>query len=290
MDSQTILIVLFLTLVGLGCGVAIFLANRFLPEEDRFLKKTEEVAQYLPGMNCGACGKPGCFAYAGEVARDIGVLKSSPCMLLTNDERKLAALGGHLGVDLSGCVKMVSIIHCAGDSEPLFEYRGISSCRAAAQLSAGYKRCPYGCLGFGDCAAVCPVDAISIDETRKIAVVDPERCTGCGLCEKECPQNLIEIVPASLPQYLACNYLSKLNIPGRERCSIGCIHCRICVKVSTQGEVTWNDRLDLPHFDPEASLPATAAIAKCPKKVIFRLDAAGASSSPPDTVSCMLES
>ena len=62
MDSNTILIIISLTLIGLGCGIAIFLANRFLPEEDKQLKKTEEISKYLPGANCGACGKPGCFA------------------------------------------------------------------------------------------------------------------------------------------------------------------------------------------------------------------------------------
>jgi len=270
MDAQTIIIITFLTLVGLGCGIAIFLANRFLPEEDKLLKRTEEVAQYLPGMNCGACGKPGCFAYAGAVAKDINILKMSPCSTLTHDEEKLEALGECLGMDLSGSVKKVSIIHCAGDSELLFDYMGVTTCKAAAQLSAGYKKCPYGCLGLGDCAAVCPVDAISIDEEKKIAVVDPKKCIGCGLCEKECPHNLIEIVPSNMPQYLACNYLSKMNIPGRDRCSIGCIHCRLCVKASEHGEVTWNDKLDLPFFDPELLLSAPAAIEKCPKKVIFK--------------------
>lgn len=277
MDTQTLLIIIFLTLIGTGCGIAIFLANRFLPEENPLLKKTEEVAQYLPGMNCGACGKPGCFAYAGEVAKNFNFLKSSPCMTLSNDEQKLEALGKYLGIDLSGNVKKVSIIHCAGDSEKLFDYHGVNTCKAAAQLSAGYKKCPYACLGLGDCAIVCPVDAISIDEERKVAIVDPEKCIGCGLCEKECPHGLIEIVPSDMPQYLACNYLSKINIPGRERCSLGCIHCRLCVKASEHEEVTWNDAKDLPFFDPEKMLPATAAIEKCPKKVIFKRETGTAS-------------
>jgi len=272
MDSQTLIIIIFLTLVGLGCGIAIFLANRFLPEEDKFLKKTEEVAQYLPGMNCGACGKPGCFAYAGEVAKDVDVLKDYPCMVLNNDKEGLQALGESLGIDLSGSTKKVSIIHCAGDSEMLFDYRGLTTCKAAAQLSGGYKKCPYGCVGLGDCITVCPVEAITKDVERDITVIDPKKCIGCGLCVKECPHNLIEIVPSEMPQYLACNYLSKKNIPGRDRCSIGCIHCRLCVKASENDEVTWNDAKDLPFFDPEKLLPAPAAIKKCPKKIIFERD------------------
>lgn len=273
MDVQTVIIVIALTLVGLGCGIAIFLANRFLPEEDPLLKRTEEVAKHLPGMNCGACGNPGCFAYASELAKDIDVLKRSPCMTLMNDEKSVEALGKLLGVDLSaGSMKKVAIVHCAGDSEFLYDYKGVHTCRGAAQLSAGYKKCPFGCLGFGDCAVVCPVGAISMDKEKNIAVVDPAKCIGCGLCTKECPHKLIEILPADTPQYLACSYQAKKNIPGRERCSIGCIHCKMCVRASEHGEVSWNEKMDLPVFDPEKLLPAPAAIGKCPRKVIFRRD------------------
>lgn len=272
MAAEEIIIIMALTMIGLACGIAIFLANRFLPEEDKMLARTEEVAQYLPGMNCGACGKPGCFAYAGEVANDTEILKAYPCNVLNNDKEGMKALGDALGLDLSGSEKKVALLHCAGDSELLYEYEGVTTCKGAAQLSAGFKKCPYGCTGLGDCAVVCPADAITIDDERRIAVIDPTKCIGCGLCTKECPHQLIEIAPAGTPQYLACNYLSKMNIPGRDRCSIGCIHCRMCVKFSENDEVTWNDAKDLPFFDPEKLQPAPAAIAKCPKKVIFERD------------------
>jgi H+/Na+-translocating ferredoxin:NAD+ oxidoreductase subunit B len=270
--DNTVLIIVSLTLVGMICGIAIFLVNRFLPEEDKLLKKTEEISKFLPGMNCGACGHPGCFAYAGEIAKDINILKTGPCMVLMNDDKKVKALGNALGVDLSSGDKKVAVVHCGGNSEILYEYKGIDTCKAAAQLSSGFKKCPYGCFGFGDCVTVCPENAISIDPEKKIVVIDPDKCIGCGLCTKECPQNLIEIIPAKMPQYLACNYLSKKNIPGRERCSLGCIHCRLCVKASENEEVTWNEEKDLPFFDPEKCVPSPAAIEKCPRKVIFKRD------------------
>ena len=163
-----------------------------------------------------------------------------------------------------------AIIHCAGDSEILYDYSGVSTCKGAYQLSSEYRKCPYGCLGLGDCATVCPVDAISIDQQMHIALVDPAKCIGCSLCVQECPHNLIEMIPACMPQYLACNDLAKSNIAGRERCDIGCIHCRLCVKVSENNEVTWNDKLDLPSFDAVKRLPAQTAIEKCPKKIIFK--------------------
>jgi len=271
MDGNTILIIGSLTLIGLGCGIAIFMVNRFLPKEDEQLKKTEEIAKYLPSANCGACGKPGCFAYAREVSKDVEFLKKNPCMQLMNDEKRAKELGEFLGVDLfAGNVKKVAVVHCSGDSEILFDYKGIHTCKSASQLSAGYKKCPYGCLGFGDCVAVCPEHAISIDDKKRVAVIDPEKCIGGGLCVDECPFNLIEIIPEDMPQYLACNYLSKKNIPGRERCSIGCIHCKLCIKASEKEEVIWNEEKDLPFFNPEKCTPAPAAIEKCPRKIIFK--------------------
>ncbi len=266
--DNTLLIIIILTLVGLGCGVAIFLVNRFLPEEDAMLKKTEEISSYLPGMNCGACGHPGCFAYAGAVARDIDTLQTSPCMALMSDEDNLCKLGEALGVELSCGEKKVAVVHCVGGSEPLYSYEGVDTCVGAMQLSLGYNKCPYSCLGFGDCAKVCPVSAIHINSEKNVAEIDPKVCIGCGLCVETCPQKLIEIIPDRMPQYLACNYQSKKNIPGRERCDDGCIHCRLCLKAAEDGEVGWNEKKDLPTFDAQECKLAEASIEKCPKNII----------------------
>jgi NAD-dependent dihydropyrimidine dehydrogenase PreA subunit len=46
------------------------------------------------------------------------------------------------------------------------------------------------CTGCGACAEVCPVDAISVDDTAK---VDPETCTECGTCVDECPVEAISM-------------------------------------------------------------------------------------------------
>ena len=59
-----------LTAIGIACGVLIYVANRVLPSEPESLKKAEEVSENLPGMNCGACGYPGCFAYAQALSED----------------------------------------------------------------------------------------------------------------------------------------------------------------------------------------------------------------------------
>ncbi len=43
------------------------------------------------------------------------------------------------------------------------------------------------CVGCGYCVKVCPYNARSIDEVRKIAVVHPHLCDSCGACVVACP-------------------------------------------------------------------------------------------------------
>lgn len=44
------------------------------------------------------------------------------------------------------------------------------------------------------CKEVCPADAISRN-TENIIIVDPELCTGCGLCVESCPFRAIFLHP-----------------------------------------------------------------------------------------------
>jgi len=43
------------------------------------------------------------------------------------------------------------------------------------------------CTGCGACLAVCPYSAITMDQSRKTAVVNPALCKGCGACAAACP-------------------------------------------------------------------------------------------------------
>jgi ferredoxin len=51
---------------------------------------------------------------------------------------------------------------------------------------------PEKCTRCGLCVEVCPVQAISLTEAA--AVVDGRKCTGCGACVGECPTGAISMV------------------------------------------------------------------------------------------------
>jgi len=235
--------------IGLVAGLIIYLVYIKVPQKVKGLEKTEAINAILPGMNCGACGKPGCFGYAQALALDSDLVTKTPCTQLLQDDEKLEQLEKALGVtlDVSAMAKK-ALVHCGGDSEAVYLYSGIETCKAAAQLLSGYKRCPYACLGLGDCAKVCPVDAIFTDQEKKIVVVNREKCTGCGLCVAECPLNLVELVPADTKISFLCNYQPLKSIPGRERCEYACIHCRKCFKACEDEAIEWDKAKAVPQI------------------------------------------
>ncbi len=58
------------------------------------------------------------------------------------------------------------------------------------------------CTGCGKCAALCPVEAMSVvsandpsDRRRKKARVDEAVCLGCGVCVRPCPKSAIALKP-----------------------------------------------------------------------------------------------
>lgn len=235
--------------IGLLFGIIIYLVYIKVPKKVRGIEKTEEIYAILPGMDCGACGKPGCFGYAQALAQDPEVIYKTPCPMTVQDAGRLKRLEEALGLSLdTSAMSKKALIHCAGYSETIYHYSGVKTCKGAAQLLSGYKKCPFACLGLGDCIRVCPADAIFIDPEKKVAVVDRDKCTGCGLCVAECPVNLIELVPANTKIAFLCSYKPLRNIPGRERCDYACTHCRKCFLACEDGAIVWDKAKAVPEI------------------------------------------
>ena len=269
MDILTITI---LSAIGIVCGILIFLVYRFLPKESGSIKKIEEISACLPGANCGACGFPGCFAYAQALTKDKNIFFTNTCATVLQEPKMLKDLEKVLGIEVdSSKINKKAVIHCHGNSDVIGDYTGIKSCKVATKLVGGDKRCPYGCLGYGDCVAVCPKNAISIDKEMNVAVIDPDKCIGCGLCVKECPRGIIKLVPAKANIVYQCSYESLKNIPGRERCDMGCLHCKKCFKACENGAIIWDEEKSVPNFDFSKCTMCGKCIEACPRNRLIEL-------------------
>lgn len=45
------------------------------------------------------------------------------------------------------------------------------------------------------CQIVCPVEAIYFDEKTGVTIIDESNCTGCMVCEEECPLHMVRFIP-----------------------------------------------------------------------------------------------
>ncbi len=269
---STGLIIIILSSIGIICGILIFMVNRFLPKEPESLKKAEDVSKYLPGANCGACGFPGCFAYARALAKDKNTFFTSTCATVLQEPAMLKGLEKELDIKIDpSAIKKKAVVHCYGNSPLIGNYTGVKTCNSASKLMGGYKSCPYGCLGLGDCVAVCPNNAISIDKEMNVAVIDPDKCNGCGICVNECPRNIIKLVPADSNIVYLCSYQPIRNIPGREKCDKGCLHCKKCFRTCENGAIIWDEEKSVPNFDFSKCDMCGKCIEACPHGRLIKL-------------------
>jgi len=53
------------------------------------------------------------------------------------------------------------------------------------------KQCPHPV----PCANACPNDAIIVGSSQNARVVDPDKCTGCKMCQRACPWDMMSFDP-----------------------------------------------------------------------------------------------
>lgn len=230
--------------------------------------RIERVNEALPGANCGGCGYIGCNEYAEAV-----VAGNAPADLCTvGGASCAAALAEILGLEMEESWPRRPVVHCGArtaDRLQRNEYRGEPTC-AAANIISGVQGCVYGCLGLGDCRQACDFDAIHIIDG--LAVVDYEKCVGCGACARVCPRNIISMVPFKAEQMLAVICSNKdFAKDVKAVCRVGCTGCGLCAKMSELFTVSDNlPAIDYDRYDAAAFVQDIAkAVEKCPMKRLF---------------------
>ena len=224
--------------IGAVCAVMLVLASKFfaVKEDTVYL----EIRECLPGANCGACGYAGCDGYAKALSTGE---EEKINLCIPGADAAAQKMADILGKDFEDVVEQVAVIHCMGDcthTSNKMDYVGIQSCEAAKLMYGGQGKCVFGCMGFGDCAAVCPENAICIE--NGIAHIDPRRCIGCGICTRACPRGLITLTDAVRKVVVTCNNTEKGALV-RSKCSGGCIGCKKCEKICPAGAIKVENNL-----------------------------------------------
>lgn len=260
--------VLILGGVGLVFGVFIAVANKrlWVWEDPRI----DIVSQMLPNANCGACGLPGCRAFAEQAVA--GNVKPAQCTVSGDAARQQIA--SYLGVDAGEAVRNVARLLCAGGSDVAgyqAEYRGLPTCAAAAAVAGGAKGCVWGCLGLADCARVCDFDAIHMSEFG-LPVVDIDKCTACGDCVEACPKGLLELRPVNAGLLVQCKNLIAGD-DALEQCKVACTACGKCVQDAAAGLISVASGVAVLDYS-KISLATPGAVERCPTGAIVWLSGA----------------
>lgn len=248
---------------GVGIFVGVFLGiagKKFAVEVD---EKEIAVREELPGNNCGGCGFPGCDGLAKAIAA--GEAPANACPVGGEPVgKKIAAI---MGAEVKEGRKMVAFVHCSGDCEKTsnnYQYEGIEDCGMMQYVpTGGPKSCRYGCTGYGNCAKVCPFDAIHV--VNGVAVVDKEKCKACKKCIAACPKHLIGLVPYDAVSHVACSTPEK-GKPVMNACKVGCIACKKCEKNCHEGAITVEN--NTPVIDYDKCTNCGKCKEDCPRKCI----------------------
>jgi electron transport complex protein RnfB len=263
--SLSVLLTAAAVMAAIGVLLAVILAIAGLKLAVQEDPRVITVEGLLPGTNCGACGKPGCRAFAEALVA--GESTPSGCSVSSPDGRDQIA--AYLGVDVGSAERRVARLACAGGSHVARQrvrYEGLATCRAAALVAGGGKGCAWGCLGLGDCETVCTFDAIAMDR-HNLPVVDEALCTACGDCVRICPKQLFSIVDQARPLWVACNSL----LAGEEaeaECEVACTGCGKCAADGAPGLIEIRNGLAVVN-PARIEVASEAAIQRCPTGAIL---------------------
>lgn len=260
MFTTYILPVLAFAGMGLLAGVLLTFASKMF--EVKTDERIEKINEVLPQANCGACGCAGCADYANGI-----ITKGLPANLCKPGGPDTATKISEItGTEAGEVIPEVAVLHCSGDCNATgikYNFSGIKTCAAVKRFYSGNSTCSFGCVGFGDCAAVCELNAITI--INDIAHIDRNKCLGCGQCAAACPNSLITVIPKNAKTIVRCSSQDN-GKTTKLSCKNGCIGCKMCEKVCETGAITVSDFHA--SIDYSKCVDCGACAEKCPVKVI----------------------
>ncbi|MEG1869499.1 MAG: RnfABCDGE type electron transport complex subunit B [Oscillospiraceae bacterium] len=258
--SPIVFPVVAVTIIGLILGLVLSIASKvFAVQVD---ERVTQLREALPGANCGGCGFAGCDEYSAKMVSE-GAPTNKCAVGGAETAKKLSAI---LGVDCGDIVPKVAVVKCkghTGTTEYKEEFVGPQTCLACSTLWKGRTTCPTACLGFGDCANICPQHAIKI--VNNVAVIDRDLCIGCGMCAKQCPNHVIELMPKTSNVFVACSNTEK-GLDTKKNCTNGCIGCGKCEKNCPGEAITVTN--NVAHVDYSKCCDCGICVAGCPTKAI----------------------
>ncbi|NCO63379.1 MAG: Fe-S cluster domain-containing protein [Flavobacteriales bacterium] len=267
MTDSIIYSVLLLTSLGIMAAIILYVVSKkFYVYENPLIAEIEDI---LPAANCGGCGSPGCKAFAEKLvnSEDISVLF---CPVGGNAVMKLVS--EVLGKEVLEKDPTVAVLRCQGacDVRPkTTEYQGPKSCVISSLIYSGETDCQYGCLGDGDCVAVCKFDAMYMDEATGLPVIISDKCTSCGACVEACPRDIIEMRPKNkrdLKIFVGCLNEDKAGIAKRA-CEVACIGCSKCLDVCPKDAISIEN--NLAYIDPAICTLCRKCVEVCPTHSII---------------------
>lgn len=262
--------ILTLALLGLTSAVVLyFVAQKFKVYED---PRIDEVADALPGANCGGCGYAGCRNFAEAI---VSKEDMSGLFCPVGGNSTMAETAKILGRVAAAKDPLVAVVRCNGTPEHRPKtsiYDGATTCAIEHALYTGETGCPNGCLGQGDCVVVCQFGAIEMNKVTGLPEVIDEKCTSCGACVKACPRAIIELrkkSPKDRKIYVSCVNEDK-GAAAKKYCSVACIACTKCVKVCPHDAIVIDK--NRAFIDSAKCKLCRKCVTECPTNAILEIN------------------